>query len=95
MQTLARLYYLKGSLLEKQGKRVEAVASYAKSRDIYPHPENKALEALEKYKVNFKGVNPATSGKPKTRFAVPPIISAFCCAFKSGNNSSITCTSLS
>ena len=64
-QTLARLYYLKGSLLEKQGKRVEAVASYAKSRDIYPHPENKALEALEKYKVNFKGVNPPRRESPK------------------------------
>ena len=64
-QTLARLYYLKGSLLEKQGKRVEAVASFAKSRDIYPHPENKALEALEKYKVNFKGVNPPRRESPK------------------------------
>ena len=64
-QTQARLYYLKGSLLEKQGKRVEAVASYAKSRDIYPHPENKALEALEKYKVNFKGVNPPRRESPK------------------------------
>ena len=56
-KTLARLYYLRGSLLQKQGKRVEAVASFGKSRDIYPHPENnKALEALEQYKVNR--VNP-------------------------------------
>ena len=55
---LAKLYYLKGSLLEKQGQRVAAVASFGKSRDIYPHPDNKALEALEQYKINFKRVNP-------------------------------------
>ena len=64
-QSLARLYYLKGRLLEKQGKRVEAVAFFGKSRDIYPHPKNKALEALEQYKVNFKGVNPPGRESPK------------------------------
>lgn len=63
--TLARLYYLKGSLLEKQGKRVEAVASFGKSRDIYPHPDNTALEALKQYKVNFKRVNPSRRESPK------------------------------
>ncbi|MYC14473.1 MAG: DUF2723 domain-containing protein [Gemmatimonadetes bacterium] len=71
-QTLARLYYLKGSLLQKQGKRVEAVASFAKSRDIYPHPGNKALEALEQYKVNFKRVNPPRRENPKPVLPFPP-----------------------
>ena len=55
---LAKLYYLKGSLLQKRGQRVVAVASFRKSRDIYPHPDNPALEALEQYKINFKRVNP-------------------------------------
>ncbi len=71
-QTLARLYYLKGSLLQKQGQRVEAVASFAKSRDIYPHPDNKALEALEQYKVNFKRVNPPRRESPKPVLPFPP-----------------------
>ena len=55
---LAKLYYLKGSLLQKQGQRVAAVASFRKSRDIYPHPDNQALKALKLYKINFKRVNP-------------------------------------
>ena len=71
-QTLARLYYLKGSLLQKQGKRVDAVASFGKSRDIYPHPKNKALEALEQYKVNFKRVNPPRRESPKPVLPFPP-----------------------
>ena len=71
-KTLARLYYLKGSLLQKQGKRVDAVASFGKSRDIYPHPDNKALEALEQYKVNFKRVNPPRRESPKPVLPFPP-----------------------
>lgn len=44
---LAKLYYLKGSLLQKQGNRASAVANFKRSWDIYPHPNNKALEGLE------------------------------------------------
>ncbi len=47
-------HYLKGLLLEKSGQRVEALTFFRKSRDIYPHPNNKAIEALEQYKINFK-----------------------------------------
>ena len=46
-KTLAKLYYLKGSLLQKQGNRAGTVANFRKSQDIYPHPNNKALEGLE------------------------------------------------
>ena len=56
-KTLARLYYLKGSFSQKQGQKAAAVAFFGKSRDIYPHPENKAIKALEKYRTNFKRTN--------------------------------------
>ena len=63
-KTLAKLYYWKGSLLQKQGQKTAAAASFGKSRDIYPHPENKAIKALEQYKANFKRSNPPRRESP-------------------------------
>ena len=63
--SLAQLYYLKGILLQKQGQRVGAVASFRMSHTIHPHPDNKASEALEQLKINFNSVNPPPRESPK------------------------------
>ena len=55
-KTLAEIYYHKGRLLQNLGKANAAVVSLRKSRDIYPHPENKALKALDQYRIDFKRV---------------------------------------
>ncbi len=55
-KTLAELYYQKGRLLQNQGRTNAAVMSFRKSRDVYPHPRNKALKALDRYKVDFNRV---------------------------------------
>ena len=65
-RNLAKLYYWKGRLSQKQGQRMAAIASFEKSRDIYPHPENnKAVKALERYKTNFKRINPPRRENPE------------------------------
>ena len=55
-KTLAELYYQKGRLLQNQGRTNAAVVSFRKSRGVYPHPRNKALKALDRYKVDFDRV---------------------------------------
>ena len=55
-KTLAEIYYHKGRLLQNLGKANAAVVSLRMSRDIYPHPENKALKALDQYRIDFKRV---------------------------------------
>ncbi len=55
-KTLAELYYQKGRLLQNQGRTNAAVVSFRKSRDAYPHSENKALKALDRYRIDFKRI---------------------------------------
>ena len=55
-KTLAEIYYHKGRLLQNLGKANAAVVSLRMSRDIYPHPKNKALKALDQYRIDFKRV---------------------------------------
>ena len=70
-KTLAELYFHKGRLLQNQGRTNAAVASFRKSRDIYPHPRNKALKALDQYKIDFKRVVPAGPKTPNPRVPSP------------------------
>ncbi len=56
-KTLSELYYHKGRLLQKQGRTNAAVQSFRKSWDIYPHPKNKALNALDRYRIDVKRMN--------------------------------------
>ena len=42
----ARLLYLKGVLLGRQGRTDHAIALFRQSYDVYPHPDNLAIEAL-------------------------------------------------
>ena len=44
---LAWLYNLNGDFLQKQGDTTGALRSYRMSRNIYPHPKNKAVKFLE------------------------------------------------
>ncbi len=70
-KTLAELYYLKGRLLQKQDQTNAAIVSFRKSRDIYPHPQNKALEALDQYRIDFKRVNPPGPKSSKSGLPLP------------------------
>ena len=49
---LARLYYLRGFLAQSQGKHRYAIEQLRLSRDIYPHPDNGAVELLSQYQSN-------------------------------------------
>lgn len=55
-KTLSELYYHKGRLLQKQGRTNAAVESFRKSWDIYPHPRNKALEAINQYRIDLNRI---------------------------------------
>ena len=70
-KTLAELYFHKGRLLQNQGRTNAAVASFRKSRDIYPHPRNKALKALDRFKIDFKRIVPAGPKAPNPRVPSP------------------------
>ncbi len=70
-KTLADLYYHKGRLLQNLGKANAAVVSLRKSRDIYPHPHNKALKALDQYRIDFKRVNPPGPKSPRSGLPLP------------------------
>ncbi len=68
-KSLAQLYYLKGSLLQKQGQENAAIRSFRMSLDIYPHPENTSSDALDQYRIDFKRVNPP--GPKSSRSGLP------------------------
>ena len=68
-KSLAQLYYLKGSLLQKQGQENAAIRSFRMSLDIYPHPENTSSDALDQYRIDFKRVKPP--GPKSSRSGLP------------------------
>ena len=43
---MARIFYLRGNLAERQGRKQFAMNSYLKSNRMDPRPENKAVEAI-------------------------------------------------
>ena len=53
-KSLAQLYYLKGNLLQKQGRTNAAIRAFRMSLDVYPHPENTSSDALDQYRIDFK-----------------------------------------
>ena len=72
-KTLAWLYYLEGSLLQQQGQKMAAIAAFRKSRDLYPHPENKALKALDQHKIDFiKEIDISPRGRPTPAWPSSP-----------------------
>ena len=70
-KSLAQLYYLKGSLLQKQGQENAAIRSFRMSLDIYPHPENTSSDALDQYRIDFKRVNPPGPKSPRSGLPLP------------------------
>ena len=70
-KSLAQLYYLKGSLLQKQGQENAAIRSFRMSLDIYPHPENTSSDALDQYRIDFKRVNPPGPKSPRSGIPLP------------------------
>lgn len=72
-KTLAQLSYLQGSLLQRQGQKMAAIASFRESRDVYPHPENKALGILAQYKGNLiKGIDMSERERPTPAWPSSP-----------------------
>ena len=65
-QDVARIYYLRGNLAERQGRKKLAMDSYLRSSRMDPRPENKAVEADIRLRraERERGKSPPSLGTP-------------------------------